>query len=227
MDFKKIFNVLIVPASVILIDFLFRASCCYGSSDAEGLGWFNLLSLTGMVIIFFFYSVALALRRNLKAIIKILYILAYLAIFSLYFFFFGDFGVRSLNNPEYQIELAKAKDLYVGNITFSDSLIIRKKDTFRLGNGWTEYETQFDHMNLVPRNVKTGNLIYLVQIKGIKSPLGIYDNLQWQINDSSAIGSEPIDSVISFRSVPSKKENILYFLQWKMGQLITILVSRK
>ena len=204
-------NVIIVAALSIINDLAFK-SVDWGSSDAEGTGWINAFFLFGNTLAFIVILIYVFAYCKIKYKEKIISLCVFVVVIALYIVYFAEFGMKYPNNPTNQITLAKNKKLFISEIVYSDSIFTHGNDTFRLGLGWIEQETQFNHTNFIKKTGEfTNNYIYEIPIKGKFNNHRVSSSIYYTSDKPSTNGASPIDTIVSIKAYKSINEPCICF----------------
>ena len=93
--------------------------------------------------------------------------------------------------------------------------MIIENDTIHFKQGWIEKQTRLNHLGLIKKTETTNKFNCIINLEDKFDKYGSNDNIYFKVNDSNAIGSSPIEKVLTFTIDKPSNEIDLYF--YKQG----------
>ena len=198
---------LIVISLIFVNDILIRFYAG-GTHDSEGNAWILLMFYIALIIAGIVLLIFGITNKKIKWIIFSFFI----SFFVFYFYLsnYYDLGMTWNNYPSTNVQQSKKDSVFISELSFSNSLIISGKDTFRLVDGWIEKEIKIDRTEFKKWISLTGKFNVIINVRGNFDRYGYSDNTHYRINDSTSLGSYAIKDRITYNT-DSNDTLVIYF----------------
>lgn len=135
----------------------------FTDGDDEGWGYLPIFLGEMSAIVF---SIAFCIIYKKKVVELLIGLILSGTLIFFYQKYLGDYG-QIISEPSCtEMKISKRNNLFVSELHFSDSIIIRKIDTFYIESGWIEKEIAIDHRKLTTKIIETGKYKIAIIING-------------------------------------------------------------
>jgi hypothetical protein len=198
---------LILISLIVINDILIRFYAG-GTHDSEGNGWILLMFYIALIIAGISLLVYGIANKQFKWIIINLIIS-----FLVFYFYLSNcytLGMSWDNYPSENIIEAKKDNVFISELSFSDTLINSGNNTYQIIDGWIEKEINIDNTGFKKQISFTGKFNVILNTIGSFDKYEYSDNIQYRINDSTSLGSYAIKERITYKT-DSNDTLIMYF----------------